>query len=72
MTEPNNQQPAIRVVMMPRDTNPMGTIFGGLIGHLFDRASEERRFLEPASGQRRGAGELLLSPTKKRSFARGL
>ncbi|MEI6392359.1 MAG: hotdog domain-containing protein [Verrucomicrobiota bacterium] len=27
----SNLQPAIRVVMMPRDTNPMGTIFGGLI-----------------------------------------
>jgi len=26
-----NPQPAIRVVMMPRDTNPMGTIFGGII-----------------------------------------
>jgi acyl-CoA thioesterase YciA len=31
MTEPNNLEPAIRVVMMPRDTNPMGTIFGGII-----------------------------------------
>jgi len=24
-------QPAIRIVMMPRDVNPLGTIFGGLI-----------------------------------------
>ena len=31
MTEPDPLQPAIRVVMMPRDTNPMGTIFGGII-----------------------------------------
>ena len=31
MTKPGNQEPAIRVVMMPRDTNPMGTIFGGII-----------------------------------------
>ena len=31
MTEPDTLQPAIRVVMMPRDTNPMGTIFGGII-----------------------------------------
>jgi acyl-CoA thioesterase YciA len=31
MIEPSAPQPAIRVVMMPRDTNPMGTIFGGII-----------------------------------------
>ena len=38
MTEPNNQQPAIRVVMMPRDTNPAGTIFGGIILSYIDQA----------------------------------
>jgi acyl-CoA thioesterase YciA len=31
-------QPAIRVVMMPKDTNPMGTIFGGLILSYIDQA----------------------------------
>ena len=31
-------QPAIRVVMMPCDTNPMGTIFGGLILSYIDQA----------------------------------
>jgi acyl-CoA thioesterase YciA len=31
-------QPAIRVVMMPRDTNPMGTIFGGIILSYIDQA----------------------------------
>src|SRR5947199_3200579 len=31
-------QPAIRVVMMPRDTNPHGTIFGGLILSYIDQA----------------------------------
>ncbi len=31
-------QPAIRVVMMPRDTNPIGTIFGGLILSYIDQA----------------------------------
>ncbi len=31
-------QPAIRVVMMPRDTNPMGTIFGGTILSYIDQA----------------------------------
>jgi acyl-CoA thioesterase YciA len=38
MSESNNQQPAIRVVMMPRDTNPMGTIFGGIILSYIDQA----------------------------------
>jgi len=31
-------QPAIRVVMMPPDTNPMGTIFGGHILSYIDQA----------------------------------
>jgi acyl-CoA thioesterase YciA len=34
----NDLQPAIRVIMMPRDTNPMGTIFGGLILSYIDQA----------------------------------
>jgi len=38
MTMPANQEPAIRVVMMPRDTNPMGTIFGGMILSYIDQA----------------------------------
>jgi acyl-CoA thioesterase YciA len=38
MSEPNNQQPSIRVVMMPCDTNPMGTIFGGIILSYIDQA----------------------------------
>ena len=35
---PTNAQPSIRVIMMPRDTNPMGTIFGGLILSYIDQA----------------------------------
>jgi acyl-CoA thioesterase YciA len=31
-------QPAIRVVMMPRDTNSTGTIFGGIILSYIDQA----------------------------------
>ena len=31
-------QPAIRVLMMPRDTNAMGTIFGGVILSHIDQA----------------------------------
>ena len=38
MTEPGKLEPAIRVVMMPRDTNPMGTIFGGIILSYIDQA----------------------------------
>ncbi len=48
MTEPSELQPAIRVVMMPRDTNPMGTIFGGLILSYIDQAGavEAHRFCD--------------------------
>lgn len=38
MIDPNGAQPAIRVVMMPRDTNPLGTIFGGIILSYIDQA----------------------------------
>jgi acyl-CoA thioesterase YciA len=38
MTEPSKLDPAIRVVMMPQDTNPMGTIFGGIILSYIDQA----------------------------------
>lgn len=31
-------QPAIRVTMMPRDTNALGTIFGGIILSYIDQA----------------------------------
>lgn len=31
--------PAIRIVMLPRDTNPQGTIFGGYILSLIDQAA---------------------------------
>jgi DnaJ like chaperone protein len=34
---------------------PLGTILGGFIGHLFDRASEERQFLGTASAARLAA-----------------
>ena len=45
MIEPDKLEPAIRVVMMPRDTNPMGTIFGGVILSQIDVAGavEARR-----------------------------
>src|SRR2546425_764764 len=37
-SEPTGLQPAIRVMMMPRDTSPLGTIFGGLILSYIDQA----------------------------------
>jgi acyl-CoA thioesterase YciA len=36
---PDDRQPAIRVVMMPRDTNALGTIFGGVILSYIDMAA---------------------------------
>ena len=42
----NYGAPAIRVMMMPKDTNAMGTIFGGLILSYIDQAGavEAHRF----------------------------
>ena len=37
--KPPGDEPAIRVVMMPRDTNAEGTIFGGVILSLMDQAA---------------------------------
>jgi acyl-CoA thioesterase YciA len=38
LNKPSPLQPAIRVLMMPRDTSPLGTIFGGLILSYIDQA----------------------------------
>jgi acyl-CoA thioesterase YciA len=40
--------PAIRVLMMPRDTNPAGTIFGGVILSYIDQAGAEAALLHGA------------------------
>lgn len=37
--KPRTDQPAIKTVMMPRDTNGEGTIFGGVILSLIDQAA---------------------------------
>lgn len=40
MSESRRQNnPAIRVTLLPRDTNPYGTIFGGIILSLIDQAA---------------------------------
>ncbi|HEX7709044.1 MAG TPA: hotdog domain-containing protein [Thermoanaerobaculia bacterium] len=45
MPSPKWDEPAIRVLMMPRDTNAHGTIFGGVIMSYIDQAGaiEARR-----------------------------
>lgn len=35
---PRNRQPAIRVTLLPRDTNALGSIFGGIILSYIDQA----------------------------------
>ncbi|MCB0309647.1 MAG: hypothetical protein KDD42_00345 [Bdellovibrionales bacterium] len=45
-----NREPAIRTVMMPRDTNALGSIFGGHILSLIDLAAgQHARAVSPKS-----------------------
>ena len=37
--KPPSNEPAIRLAMMPKDTNPEGSIFGGVILSLIDQAA---------------------------------
>lgn len=37
-TTPEHRDPAVRVTLLPRDTNPHGTIFGGVILAHIDQA----------------------------------
>jgi acyl-CoA thioesterase YciA len=39
MSQSNTRNPAIRTIMMPRDTNALGSIFGGHILSLIDLAA---------------------------------
>jgi acyl-CoA thioesterase YciA len=39
MTDHSPREPSIRVVMMPKDTNAHGTIFGGVILSYIDQAA---------------------------------
>ncbi len=41
-------QPKTRVLMMPRDTNPSGTIFGGVILSYIDQAGAEEALFHGA------------------------
>ena len=45
---PHEKQPSIRLVMMPRDTNALGTIFGGVIlSHIDLAAATEAHLYHP-------------------------
>lgn len=46
--EAEDRAPAIRVLMMPRDTNSSGTIFGGVILSYLDQAGAEEAKLHGA------------------------
>jgi acyl-CoA thioesterase YciA len=48
-SEHSNSEPSIRVVMMPKDTNAYGTIFGGVILSYIDQAAA-------VEAKRHGAG----------------
>jgi acyl-CoA thioesterase YciA len=43
------RQPAVRLMMMPRDTNPAGTIFGGVILSYMDIAGAEEALAQGAA-----------------------
>ena len=51
-SHPSTRDPAIRVTLLPKDTNALGTIFGGKILSLIDQAGA-------VEGHRRCAGRLL-------------
>ena len=60
MSEPHDERHlAVKVVMMPRDTNPHGTIFGGVILSYIDQAGAIGAQYEiPAVGLARPAAGL--------------
>ena len=47
--EDSRLQPKTRVLMMPRDTNPGGTIFGGVILSYMDQAGAEEALCHGAT-----------------------
>jgi acyl-CoA thioesterase YciA len=54
-------QPAIRVIMMPKDTNALGTIFGGIILSYIDQAGA-------VEGTRHVSGRLVTVAMKEVEF----
>lgn len=58
---PGPTQPAIRVIMMPKDTNALGTIFGGIILSYIDQAGA-------VEAHRHGAGRLVTVAMREVEF----
>jgi acyl-CoA thioesterase YciA len=54
-------QPAIRVIMMPKDTNALGTIFGGIILSYIDQAGA-------VEAHRHGCGRLVTVALREVEF----
>src|SRR5258708_34188045 len=54
-------QPAIRVIMMPKDTNALGTIFGGIILSYIDQAGA-------VEAHRHGCGRLVTGALREVEF----
>lgn len=48
---PAGRQPAIRVILMPKDTNALGTIFGGIILSYIDQAGAVEAHRHSAAGR---------------------
>src|SRR5262245_39743652 len=46
--DPDRRLPAIRVIMMPKDTNALGTIFGGIILSYIDQAGAVEAYRQVA------------------------
>src|SRR5947199_1712951 len=66
MNEPSGRtagprQPAIRVVLMPKDTNALGTIFGGIILSYIDQAGA-------VEAHRHGCGRLVTVALREVEF----
>jgi acyl-CoA thioesterase YciA len=47
----SGRQPAIRVILMPKDTNALGTIFGGIILSYIDQAGAVEAHRHSAAGR---------------------
>ena len=61
MILPKWEEPAIRVLMMPRDTNAQGTIFGGVILSYIDQAGA-------IEARRQGCGSMVTVAMDKIAF----
>ena len=60
-TAHSNPEPSIRVVMMPKDTNAHGTIFGGVILSYIDQAAA-------VEAKRQGAGFIVTVAMREVAF----